>query len=96
MQREFDSCNYNRRWTQSHLRLLVRIVSHDEAEEEPRHHNVSQPEHGEMAAVVGGGEHQLARQTEPGGWAGHVAAEVEAARHRTNGVVGRAGRNLKY
>ena len=35
----------------AHLRPLVSVVAHDEAEQQAGHHNVPQPEHGEVAAV---------------------------------------------
>ena len=56
------------------LCLLVSVVSHDEAEEEPRHHDVPQAQHGEVAGGAGGGEDKLAWQGEIGGIAGHSAS----------------------
>ena len=44
------------------LGLLVSVVSHDEAEEEAGHDDVSQAEHGEVSRGVRGWEDQLAGQ----------------------------------
>ena len=78
-----------------HLCLLVGIVAHDEAEEQPGHDDVAQPQHGEVAAVLRRGEDELAGQREAGRVPGHVAAEVELAGHRAHRVVGRSGRHLR-
>ena len=44
------------------LGLLVRVVPHHEAEEEAGHDDVAQPQHGEVAGGVGGGEDQFPGQ----------------------------------
>jgi hypothetical protein len=72
------------------LRLPFESSPHDEAEEESRHDNVPQAEHGEMTDVLVGGEDELAGQGEAGRAARHPAAHRQLARHHAHGVFGGA------
>ena len=58
------------------LRLLVRVVPHDEAEKEAGHHDVPQPQHGEVAGGVGRGEDQFPGQRQVRGVTSHRASHA--------------------
>ena len=58
------------------LGLLISVVSHDKAEQEPRHYNVAQSQHGEVSRGVWGGEDKFARERQMRRISGHRASHT--------------------
>ncbi len=75
---------------------FICIVSHDEAEQEPRHDDVPESEHGEVSGRVTRREDQLPGQRESGRVSRQVSAQVKPPGHGTHGVVRWSGRNLEF
>lgn len=76
------------RWIRCNaLRLLIRIIAQDKAQQQSRHNHIAEAEHREMPSIVNAGKYQFSRQIQLG-CVPHNAAQIQFARHNSNWIIG--------